>query len=329
MSIIIIALFLVTALLVILGQPVYQLITFSASLIFTDQLIKYCNTHKYLGKDKHKEGEPLVPLFGGIAVLFAIIIGMSFFIFFFQPPNTNEFLIATIAMTFVTLVGVLDDFSKQTNGLSQWLKPLLAGVGSITLLMTTLSPVRHIPFFGAVVLPYSLILLYVYIIFTGASNMVNMLAGFNGLEAGMGLVYTTLFALYAGQSGNMFIFYLSIIVLAALFGFFYFNKYPSLIFPGDALTYLLGAYIGIVATLGGMEREAFFVSIPFFIEFILKLRSRFQAQSFCNIEKGRLRHEGPIYSLTHVVAKLKLSEQHSVVLLILFELVCGSLMWVI
>ena len=35
--------------------------------------------------------------------------------------------------------------------------------------------------------------------------MVNMLAGFNGLETGMGLIYVGMFALYAYVQGGSFI----------------------------------------------------------------------------------------------------------------------------
>jgi UDP-N-acetylglucosamine--dolichyl-phosphate N-acetylglucosaminephosphotransferase len=68
--------------------------------------------------------------------------------------------------------------------------------------------------------------------------------------------------------------------VAALLGFLVFNRYPARIFPGDSLTYTIGALIAVVAILGNMERVAFILFIPYFIEFFLKARTRFQAESF-------------------------------------------------
>jgi len=87
----------------------------------------------------------------------------------------------------------------------------------------------------------------------------------------------------------------------------YWNKYPAKILPGDSLTYLIGAVIVTVVVLGNMEKFGIIIFTPWIIEAFLKLRSKFRARSL-----GDLQPDGTvkapykkIYSLTHVVMKIR------------------------
>src|SRR3989338_8334524 len=95
-------------------------------------------------------------------------------------------------------------------------------------------------------------------------------------------------------------------MVAALIAFYIFNKYPAKVFPGDTLTYPVGALIAVIAILGNMEKIAIFFFIPYILETILKLRGGLKKESFAKLnEKGTL--EMPykkIYGLEHLAIKI-------------------------
>ena len=89
-------------------------------------------------------------------------------------------------------------------------------------------------------------------------------------------------------------------------GFYIFNKVPAKVFPGDIVTYSIGALIAGMAILGNFEKIAFVVFIPYIIEVILKSRGRLEKHSF-----GKPRKEGTlempydkIYGLEHLAIKI-------------------------
>jgi UDP-N-acetylglucosamine--dolichyl-phosphate N-acetylglucosaminephosphotransferase len=81
-----------------------------------------------------------------------------------------------------------------------------------------------------------------------------------------------------------------------------------------------------------MERAGLIIMIPFFIEFLLKLKSRFKASCL-----GKLRNDGrldppygkKIYSWTHIIMNLgKLTEKQVTLVLILIQLIFGLMLFI-
>jgi len=162
--------------------------------------------------------------------------------------------------------------------------------------------------------------------------MVNLLAGMNGLEAGLGLVYTGMLGLFAVYHQNYFVAVLCLATFSSLLAFIRFNWIPAKIFPGDSLTYLLGAVLACVAIVGNMEKAVMIVSIPFAIEFFLKARSKFKARSFGYYKNGKIAsfHGKEVYSLVHVFTRTqRFTEKQVVVGLMLFEFFISCLIWII
>lgn len=172
--------------------------------------------------------------------------------------------------------------------------PLIAvGAGSWTM---------HIPVVGRIQwgIIYPLVLLPLGLFFV--SNVVNMLAGTNGLAAGMSFVASTSLGLYGYITGSIEAALIAFSLSVCLLAFLYFNKHPASILPGDSLTYLCGAVMFSAMVVGNMEQFGVFIFTPWILEFFLKLRSGFQAHSWGTLqEDGSLesQHE-KIYSLTHV-----------------------------
>ena len=298
-----------------------------------------------------KEGKPLVPISGGLAVLFGIMAGLMVFLFFrtFISGSTKIGLVlnnynlvillsSIVAILTITLIGFLDDLvidkSKDySKGLRQWQKPLLSLIAAVPLMVTQIGTTQiGLPFIGVVDFGILYALLLVPIGFSGAANMVNMLGGFNGMEAGMGIVYTGMLGLYAYVNGSYVAALIALLTFCSLIAFFFYNKCPAKILPGDSLTYLLGGVMAVIAIVGNIERAALICSIPFFIEFILKARSKFKAQSYGQYKNGKITslHEDKIYSLTHLFTRTgKFTENQITYSFIAFELLVSSLIWVL
>ena len=124
---------------------------------------------------------------------------------------------------------------------------------------------------------------------------------------------------------------IALIVFCCLFAFYLYNKCPSKIFPGNSLTYLLGATLACVAIIGNLEKAALILSVPFFLEFFLKLRGGFQKQSYGKFEDGKLVSlYKRIYSIPHFFTQSgKFSEKQVVYFIYLIEIVFAVLIWVV
>jgi UDP-N-acetylmuramyl pentapeptide phosphotransferase/UDP-N-acetylglucosamine-1-phosphate transferase len=195
--------------------------------------------------------------------------------------------------------------------------PLIAvGAGSWTM---------HFPLIGTVHWGalYPLVLLPIGLFFV--SNVVNMLAGTNGLAAGMSFVASTALGVFGYINGSMEAALIAFSLSSCLLAFLYFNFYPASLLPGDSLTYLCGAAMFSAMVVGNMEKFGVFIFTPWIAEFFLKLRSGFQAHSWGVLQDdGSLesQHE-KIYSLTHVFMRRGFNERQITLSLVGLEtLIC-------
>ncbi len=304
-------------------------------MILTRYWIKIARKAGLLGKDMNKYGNPKIPEAGGVAVILGFSIAVLVYVFFktfYLNLNSTTIFIFTLLSSILLagFLGFIDDILGWKIGLKQWQKPLLTLPAAIPLMVINAGvSTMTVPLIGEVDfgILYPLLIIPVGVI--GAANGFNFIAGHNSLEAGMGaIILGTLGVVVLGQG----IFWLSVVcfsAVAALLGFLVFNKYPAKVFPGDSLTYTIGTLIAVVAVLGNVEKIALILFIPYFIEFLLKLRSRFRAENFGipdreNNLKPKYRK---IYSLTHIAILLpkrifnkKPKEYDVALLLLLFEL---------
>jgi len=250
---------------------VSMLIACFASLWSLPWLIRYLKRINLVVKDIHKENTPLVPRSGGLSVAIGFMAGMMAVMFFFTffVQNTSwlsekslTFIFASILTIFIiTFIGFIDDLlmvksEGKGGGLRQWQKPLLTLVAAIPLMVVNAGTSKLIvPFYGHVEfrLWYPLLLVPIGVI--GATNMVNIFAGLNGLESGLGLIYLGSLGSYAYVHGRYLAAILAFITFAALIPYHFYNKYPAKILPGDSLTYLLGAVLATMAIVGDLEKD--------------------------------------------------------------------------
>jgi UDP-N-acetylglucosamine--dolichyl-phosphate N-acetylglucosaminephosphotransferase len=315
-----------------------------ATLYVTPWFMKYFRAIRLVGLDLHKKKTPILPTSIGIPVTVGILTGLFFFIALetfvvksLAQENLEDLLAVISSVMIIAFVGFFDDLNVSRRkllsnkngerdiriGLPQWLKPLLTLPAAIPLMAVNAGvSTLTIPFFGSFNFGILYPLLLVPIGIVGSANMVNMLGGFNGVEIGMGIVYTLALGIYALQIGN-FAAIIFLITFAALLGAWKFNLFPAKILPGDSLTYLLGAIVAAGVITGNMEKIGIIVMFPFIIEGILKAISKFEASCL-----GKLRPDGKldapygkkIYSLTHLVMNLgKFSEKQMTAILILIQ----------
>ena len=327
---------------------------FITTFIGTPLARKYLLSSGIYGIDQQKKQKPRLPTSGGLVVFFGFMVSITLYLglisFAKAPPANIPLLLAALSsVSIIALIGLIDDIhinfesyieekydiklekedSKesepvQREGLPQIPKmlfvlpavlPLMAvKAGSWTMAFPVIGTVNWGIIYPLVLLPLGLLFV---------SNVVNMLAGTNGLSTGMSLIASLGLGAMAVITGSVEAQVIAFGLAASLAGFMYYNKYPASILPGDSLTYLAGAGLFSAIVIGNMEKFAVFIFAPWILEFFLKFRSRFQAHSWGLIqEDGSLKPQyEKNYSLTHPLMRRGLDERQITFSLMAFEAV--------
>lgn len=287
------------------------ILSFFAVIIALPFWIKKARELGLLWEDMNKYGNPKnVAASGGIIVIMAFVLGVLSYIAIRtfaigeNGAGTNTQIFALLSVILIlSIVGLTDDlFGWKRGGLSVRLRIFLVFISSIPLIVINAGfHTMSIPFWTTVQLNilYPLIVIPIGII--GATTTYNFLAGYNGLETGQGILIVGALSIVSFLTGSFWMGLIGLCMVASLIGFLFFNKFPAKVFPGDILTYSIGALIAIMAILGNFEKIAIFFFIPYIAETFLKLRGKLKKQSFARPnEDGSL--ELPykkIYGLEH------------------------------
>lgn len=288
------------------------LISFFVCLIITPYWIKRAREHGLTGKDMHKKEGKAAEL-GGLPVICGFLAGLLVYVaidvFVLKGSGWHiQFIFAAIsAVLIATIVGLVDDILGWKIGIRQYQKVLLTiSIVFPIMVVNAGHSEMMIPFFGEINFGLIYPLLIVPIAIIGATNGFNMIGGYNGLEAGMGAIILATLGFLAWRAGPSWVAVIAFCMVAALLAFLVYNRYPSMVFPGDTLTYAVGALIAIVAIYGNIEKFALIIFIPYYIEFILKARGKMQKESF-----GKLLNDGSLekpykkyYGLEHIIIDL-------------------------
>ncbi len=322
---------------------IVTVISFLATLLIAPKLMAFLRGCGITGIDQQKKGRPLLPSSGGLAVALGLLGGIMAYIALstFILKNVIDLslmLAASSTILIVVLVGALDDINiKSTKrrdssgteefrvGLPQWLKPLLTLPAAIPLMAVSageslITP----PLIGTLELGLAYPLIVVPVAVLCVSNATNMLAGMNGLEAGMGFLASLSVGIYALLLGRVEGAIIALALSAALLAFLRYNWYPAKMLPGDSLTYLIGATFVAAIIIANVEMFALIVFVPWVAEAFLKLRGRFAVASLGDLQpdgtlKSKYRN---IYSLTHLIMRPgKFGEKQITLVLMGIELV--------
>lgn len=314
---------------------------------FLPFLISRMEKRGIVGIDMNKFSKPKVAEMGGIGVWLGFSTGIILSIFVFSYLKWIDinltFLLAglsTIAM--VGFLGVLDDLVGWKKGIRQWQHALIPVFAALPLMAVKISnPPVFLPFVGFVPGDYALpifgtvsfgiiySLVFVPVGVTGASNAANMLAGLNGLEAGLGAIICAALAIVAFTQGQTEALLISVAMLGALLAFLRFNWFPARVFGGDSLTLMIGASIATASILGDMEKIGVLLMGMYFLELVLKGRFWMQKEGFGIPTKGGfLKSPRCASSVTHLVMRQgKFTEKRVVEILLAAQLLIGIIVF--
>lgn len=293
-------------------MSLYLILPILASFLITLFLIPFwirkARQIGLLWDDMNKFKSEKVAGSGGIITILGFTAGVLLFIAYrvFYLKN-SIFLIEVLAILSVVIllsgIGLVDDLlGWRRGGLSKRSRLVLVAFAAIPLMVINAGKsIMSIPFLGQVDLGFFYPLLIIPIGVVGATTTFNFLAGYNGLEAGQGIILISSFALVALFTGNSWLSIIALCMIASLLAFLLYNVSPAKVFPGDSLTYSVGGLLAIIAILGNFEKVAVFFFLPYIAETILKARGRLKKQSF-----GRPMRDGSldlqyskVYGLEH------------------------------
>lgn len=308
-------------------------ISFFVTLFIIPYWIKRAKHHGLVGEDMHKPGMKIAEL-GGLVVVFGFLAGLLYYVaidvFVYGNGSYSKYIFAAISSILIaTIIGLTDDILGWKIGLRQYQKVILTIAIVFPMMVINVGhSIITIPFLGRYDVGLLFPLLFVPIGIIGASNAFNMIAGYNGLEAGMGIIILTTLSYLAWINNSGWVAVMALCMVAALLAFLVFNMHPAKVFPGDTLTYAIGALIAIVAILGNLEKFGIMLLTPYFIEFVLKARGKMQKESFAKVmsdgtlTKPYTKYYGIEHIAIDIIKKIKGKARESEVVLLIwcFEL---------
>lgn len=325
------------------------------SLLITSLTVPYFNRYMkaagIVGIDIMKKNGKKIPDMGGPGVITGFLLGVFFFIaiegFVYSRLEGIVYILAALnTILIITLIGIFDTltalirrregigfFEKyKKTGIPRWLYffiPLPAAV-PLSAVNAGVSKMNF-PLIGVIELGLWYPLILVPLAVLCCSNATNFLAGFNGLEAGMGFVMLTSIGVYALSQNRVNASIISLCFAFSLLAFLRYNWYPAKVFPGD-LNYTIGAVVASVTIIGNMEKFVILCFLPYIIEAFLKAASKFEAESYGVLQKNGIvkPRNSKIRGLTHLVMLSgDFKEWQVSLILIIFELLVCLLAFVV
>jgi UDP-N-acetylglucosamine--dolichyl-phosphate N-acetylglucosaminephosphotransferase len=290
--------------------------SFVTTFIVVPWLIKNLKGTSAVGRDLNKAGAPRIPEMGGLAVVIGFYVGINVLTIFGDGNLPSSiFYLSLLAVLGAAVTGVMDDLFSMRQRIKAIL-PFIFAIPLGSLMVDTGNTIllgANLGVLMLIVIPFGV---------TSAANASNMLEGFNGLGAGLGIIMTVsmiIISLISGQTDGLFLLFP---LLGALMAFLWFNKYPARIFPGDSMTLFVGATLACAAIIANLKTLGAILFIPMILEFILKARGHFKGENYGKIdEEGKLTYDGRIESLAHLVMRWKkLKEYQIVAVLLLVEI---------
>ncbi len=207
------------------------------------QIVRVANVKDIVDKPDYRklQSDP-VPVLGGMAVFFGIMVGLGF-----VSPFVDSSQIALIlaAMTLMLYIGTTDDILD----LSPRLRFVVEVLGVFFLVCVGdcciddfhgLWGIGRIPCWwgGAALTVFAAV---------GIINAINLIDGVNGLSSGFGVMACTVFGLFFFRAGDLSMVLLAAGCIGALIPFFFHNVFgkKSRMFIGDGGTLLMGMAMSV------------------------------------------------------------------------------------
>ncbi|MEM3714301.1 MAG: hypothetical protein QXF82_05060 [Nitrososphaeria archaeon] len=259
-----------------------------------------------VGIDLHKNNDKRIPTSGGITLLLGFTSALT--LAGTLELDTKALMLIYITATLACLLGLLDDLltlSKKTLVTFS----ILIGTPFLTYhkgsTFVTLTP------FG----PQDLGIIFWPLALLGVAflaNGVNIYAGFNGLEAGLGIITSASLAISALIYNSIESALTLSILAASLLAFLKYNYYPAKTFIGNSGTYMTGAIIASAIIVGTIKTAGIIACTPYIINFILRAKDKFQWTVGKTTEDNKIVSE-KICSLWSIFMYKKPAEEKTIV----------------
>ena len=290
---------------------------FVVAWLTTPLIIRKCREVGLVDIDLHKPQRPEVAKLGGLAIMIGFLSSITVTGFFGLDPLNGIAVLLSGALG--GMLGLMDDLFKLDKrvlvvGSALAGMPMVAfRAGSTVIYATPWGPV-DLGWVFWILVPLG---------FAYLMNAVNIYAGFNGLEAGLGLVTSGSLAICAAIYNS----WISAVALAGLSGallaFLRWNAYPAETFPGNVGTYLVGAVVAASVVAGTIKAAGFIASLPYFVNFLIRLRRGFKWTVGSLSEDGLLRSDGLEALWSIWMMKDGCSEKEVFVKSLVVQVVCG------
>ena len=227
------------------------LAAFLSSFIATLLIIRFKHLHERFSADSDLSGPQkfhtnIVPRIGGVSIAIGLLAAILFKLKSIPAPMVETTLLVCAIPTFA--IGLTEDLTKK---ISVRLRLIFTAIAAALLIY--LIPVQitrlDIPYFDLIFLiPGTGAILTIFAI-TGLANAYNIIDGFNGLASMVGIIALLAITYVSFVLADPLMMYLSLIMAAAILGFFIWNYPRGLIFLGDGGAYLIGFWIASLSIL--------------------------------------------------------------------------------
>ncbi len=224
------------------------------SFILTPLIAKKHYELGIVGKDVHKPGTPTIPEMCGLSIVASTTAG-SLIVALMVPEIRVHLLAFLLAFLLAAAIGAYDDL----RGLRPKVKTALTVVCCAPIVVGSLLP-PHAITIGRPVLPLVgplrlTIIYWVLLPFAVAvpANAVNMMDVYNGVMPATCLTACLAFLASGLILGKWTAIYLTAPLAGSLAIYYIYNKYPAQVFSGDIGSLAVGAAIGAIAVLAGLE----------------------------------------------------------------------------
>ena len=260
--------------------PLGAFVAFMTTSIAVPWLVKRLLLANLVAADLHKIGSPRIPSLGGVAIFAGFAAGMTLF----GALNLDYRLLFAVFLsaTLGAFVGVMDDlfkFGKSTLVFLTLLVPMpivAFRAGSTFVYLTPIGPAD----FGWA------FWLLVPFVFAFLMNGVNIYAGFNGLEVGLGMVSALSLGVCALLYGSMESAVSLFALGGALLAFLRWNWVPARIFAGGSGTFLIGSVLAGSVIVGSIKLVGVIALFPYVVNFVLRALDRFRWTVGDTVENG-------------------------------------------
>lgn len=224
---------------------------FFASCIATLLIIRFDHLHSHISADTDLSGpqkfhKKSVPRIGGIGITLGILIAILLK-FQAQPTSAIELTILICAIP-VFSIGLTEDLTKKISVRMRLLFVALGALLAINILNIQITKL-DIPGIDYLLGFSPIAIVFTTFAVTGLSNAYNIIDGFNGLSSMVGMITLMALGYISYVLADPIMISLSLIMVAAILGFFVWNYPRGLIFLGDGGAYLIGFWIAIISIM--------------------------------------------------------------------------------